>query len=86
MKTAYMLLAEYESSDIPLNLIAEKYFGCSAKCTNQMARHNEFPFPVFRGGNPKSHWLVNVVDLAQYLDEIKAKAREKHRLLYNPSI
>ena len=83
MKTTFMLLAEYETSDIPLNIIAGKYFGYSAKSTNEMARHDEFPFPVYRGGNPKSHWLVNVVDLAHYLDGVKAKAREKHRLAYN---
>lgn len=68
MNRRFFLFAEYETNDLPLEFIADKYFGHSAQKAKSMARNGEYPFKVFRGGNNKSKWLVSIQELADYLD------------------
>lgn len=81
MKTTYMLLLEFETSDIPLKAVAAKYFNLSEEKMGQWARQHKFPFPVFRGGTQKSQWLVSVTDLGEYLDKQKEEAREQFKAM-----
>lgn len=86
MNTIFLLLAEYETSSIDLNVIAKKYFGLTERDKiSRMARHNEFPFPVFRAGTQRSGWHVSVQDLAEWLDKERKKAREDFEVYHRAS-
>jgi hypothetical protein len=76
-----MLLAEFETADIPLERVCKKYFGLDVPEAKRHAALQKLPVPVFRGGSQKSCWLVNVNDLAKYLDDLSEKARRDHQRL-----
>lgn len=78
MKSAFLLLAEHESGDIPLDQVARKYFNHDQNKMKQWARQRKYPFPIYRGGSTRSQWLVSVDDLGLYLDELKEEARRLH--------
>lgn len=81
MATVFMLLAEYETGDIPLGIIAEKYFGLSHKQMRNWALNQSFPFPVFRIGSQRSPWLVDIKELADYLTKLKYENRHRFELM-----
>ena len=81
MATVFMLLAEYETGDIPLEIIVEKYFGMSRRQMCQWAREQRFPFPVFRIGSQKSRWFVDIKELSVYLTELKRDSRQRFELM-----
>lgn len=84
MNTVFLLMAEYETTAIPLKTIAAKYFGITNdRQLNEKARHNEFPFPIFRSGGQKSDWMVSLQDLAEWLDSQREKAKHRFELLNN---
>lgn len=85
MNTVFLLLAEYETGDIPLHIIGEKYFGFNRRTTTEWALGKKFPFPVFRAGSAKSEWLVSVQDFAVFLDEKKSEARNQIETLKKAS-
>jgi len=64
IKTYTALLLEYETQDIPLELICEKYFGLNLKQAERQARAQNLPVTCFRGGSQKSKWLVDAEDLS----------------------
>ncbi len=78
IKTYAALLLQYETQDIPLELICEKYFGLNLKQAERKARAQELPIACFRGGSQKTKWLVDAEDLASYLDKVKNEARLAH--------
>jgi hypothetical protein len=77
MNTLFLILAEFETGDIPLEKVAEKYLGLGKSKAQDKARYNELPFPVFRAGSTKSTWLVKATDLAAYLDAKHAEAKKE---------
>lgn len=78
MNTYFGLLAEFGGrAEIPLEEVAPRYFGISARTASMRAGAQALPVPVYRAGDSqKSPWLVSAVDLAKYLDERRAEARE----------
>jgi len=78
MNTYFGLLAEFGGrAEIPLEEVAPRYFGISARTASMRAGAQALPVPVYRAGDSqKSPWLVSAVDLARYLDERRAEARE----------
>jgi len=76
MNTIFLLMAEFETTEIPLSEVAPKFFGLDEAKAGQKARTQSLPVPVYRGGSQKSQWLVSVQDLAAYLDGQKAQARK----------
>lgn len=75
--TFFGLLAEYGSAEIPLSLVAAKFFGLTEAEAKRRASLQDLPIPAYRAGSQKSPWLVSAADLAQYLDEQKVKARRE---------
>lgn len=73
--TYFGLLAEFGSAHIPVTEIGAKYFGYEADKAKRKAAKGKYPFPVFRSGGQKSIWMVDIADLAAYLDKVKEKAR-----------
>lgn len=77
MNTRFLLMAEFNTSDIPLEAVASKYLGLTMREAATRAKYNELPFPVFRAGSQKSPWLVNVSDLANFLDKTRENAKKE---------
>ncbi|GHE20148.1 pyocin activator PrtN family protein [Halomonas urumqiensis] len=78
MNTYFGLLAEFDGrAEIPLEEVAPRYFGLNARTASIRAGAQALPVPVYRAGDSqKSPWLVSAVDLAQYIDEKRAEARD----------
>lgn len=76
MNTLFMLLAQYETGEIPLLDICEKYFDLDAKKACEKARSNTLPVPAFRCGSQKSQWLVSAQDLARLIDDRREQSRK----------
>ncbi|WP_252178358.1 pyocin activator PrtN family protein [Endozoicomonas sp. 4G] len=74
MNTTFLLMAEYGTTDIPLETVAEKYLALGARAAGTKAAKGELPFPAYRPGSQKSPWLVRITDLAAWLDAERAKA------------
>ena len=77
MNTYFGLLAEFNGrSELPLDEVAPRYFGISARTASIRAGAQALPVPTYRAGDSqKSPWLVSAVDLARYLDEKRAEAK-----------
>lgn len=75
--TYFGLLAEYETAEIPLEDICEKYFSLSVRNAKNRANTQQLPVPAYKAGTQKSTWLVSATDLAEYLDKKKATARRE---------
>ena len=74
MNTFFALQAEFGSPIAKLDDVAEKYLGIKPEKARMKAARAELPFPAFRGGTQKSPWLVNIADLAKWLDEQREAA------------
>lgn len=77
MKTALLLMAQYESPTIPLSDVCE-YLGLGEKEAASKARLNKLPFPTFRlTTSQKSPLLVHIHDLATFIDGQRDAARKE---------
>jgi hypothetical protein len=77
MNTLFLLMYEFNSVHVPLETIAEKYLHLNRKDALQRANGNELPFPTFRATrSQKSTVMVDVRDLANWLDECRNQAKE----------
>lgn len=86
MNTVLLLMAEFESAEIPLADISERYFGVKpGEKMLRMASRQQFPVPVHRLGSQRSPWMVHVRDLADYIDRQAEQAREVHERLREAS-
>lgn len=75
MNTVFLLMAEYGTTDIPLEVVAEKYMGLARREAYNRAARQSLPFPAYRPGvTQKSPWVVRITDLAEYLDTARAAA------------
>lgn len=81
MNTVFLLMAEFETADIPLKDCCEKYFGLQLKEASRKASTQKLPVPVYRGGSQKSGWLVGVQDLADFLEQQREAARNDWKRL-----
>ncbi|MCO7214155.1 pyocin activator PrtN family protein [Halomonas sp. OfavH-34-E] len=78
MNTYFGLLAEFNGrAELPLEEVAPRYFGISARTAGMRAGAQALPIPAYRAGDSqKAPWLVSAVDLADYLDRRRAEAHE----------
>lgn len=76
MNTIFLLMAEFEQADIPLDKVATKYLDLEPAKAKRLAARQELPFPVFRAGSQKSPWMVNINELACYLDKKREEAKK----------
>ncbi|CDZ85405.1 TPA: pyocin activator PrtN family protein [Citrobacter koseri] len=78
MNTMFLLMAEFETSTIPLSVIAERYLGMRPSTADKKAGCGELPIPTFRIGNSqKSPRVVHVKDLADFIDSQRKAAKEE---------
>ena len=74
--TVYLLMAEFGSAAVPLDAVAKKYFGLEIPQAKVKAKRQQLPVPVYRtSDSQKAPWLISVVDLADYLDSQREKAK-----------
>ncbi len=76
MNTAFLLMAEFETSQIPLEKVCP-LFGLTPPEAAKRAARAALPVPAYRLASQKSPWLVDVQALASYLDEKKAAAESE---------
>lgn len=80
--TYFGLLAEFGAAHIPVTEIGAKYFGYDEERSKREAAKGvkgAFNFPVFKVGSAKTVWMVDAAVFGEYLDKIKAKAKEEYR-------
>lgn len=69
----FLLMAEHNTVDIPLEVVAPKYLGIhEERVWKRRAAMQDLPFPVFRADSQKAPWMVSVMVLADYLDRREA--------------
>jgi hypothetical protein len=74
----FLLMAEYEKSNIPLSEIAERYLGLKPATAEQKAAEGRLPIATFRVGNTqKAPRLVHIEDLAALIDLRRKEAKEE---------
>ncbi len=79
MNTAFLLMAQFNKAVIPITDICDEYFGLSASVAIRYAKSGKLPIPAFRAGQSnKSTWMINVTDLAEYLDQLRDQAKKDH--------
>lgn len=77
MNTAFLLMAQLNKAIVPLDEISDEYLGLAPRTAQNYAKAGKLPFPAFRSGNGnKAPWLVNVNDLAAYLDKQRDIAKK----------
>lgn len=74
----FLLAYEYGSTTVPLARCAE-LFGYSPDEAAKRASRAALPVPAFRCGSQKSPWLINVEDLADYLETQRRQALQEWR-------
>lgn len=78
MNTVFLLMAEFETSTIPLSVIAERYLGMRPATADKKAGAGELLIPTFRvGDSQKSPRMVHVADLAEFIDMRRKAARDE---------
>ena len=61
---------------IPLEEVCDEFLSLSHKTALRKARVNELPFPALRlGKSQKAPWVVNIDDLAEYVEHSSRVAR-----------
>ena len=83
INTYTMLVLRYMSPVVPLENVVEDYLShMSLEVAKRKAVKQELPFPVARfGEKQKASWMVNVSDLAMYIDQQTALAQHDHKAM-----
>ena len=71
MNTLYLLLAEYETIHVKAEQVAEKYLGIDRKTTMSKAAKGQLPFPTFKEKSERAPLLVDLRDVAEWLDSLR---------------
>nr|WP_281380403.1 pyocin activator PrtN family protein [Marinobacter oulmenensis] len=71
------MMAEFGTAEIPLEDVCEKFFGLQPDMAKKRAARRQLPVIAYRGGTQKSSWLVSAKDLAEHIDEQRAKAKRE---------
>lgn len=81
MNTAENLRQEFGTQFPRLERVAEVYLNVTASNNlSTKAAQGQIPFPIFKASTSnKAPWLVDVKELAKYLDKLSRKAAEENR-------
>lgn len=81
MNTFFALMAEFQTAEIPLAAVSEKFFGMEPATALRKASTQGLPIPVHKTGGQKSPWLVNATDLAALIDKRREQAARDHKAM-----
>lgn len=77
MNTVFLLMAEFETSQIPLAVVAKKFLNITESYADKKANLGELPFPVYRDTtSQKSIRMVHISDLAEWIESERTKAKK----------
>lgn len=80
MNTYYALLITYGKPQVKLSVIWPDFLPhLSARLLKARASQQELPFPVLKGESQKSEVLVDLRDLAKYIDDTRDEAIRVHQ-------
>lgn len=79
MNTVFLLMAEFETSQIPLSVVAEKFLNLTPSYADRQAALGKLPFPTYRDNSQKAPRMVHISDLAEWID----KQRELSKVEFN---
>lgn len=80
MNTYFALLITYGKPQVKLSVIWPDFLPhLSARLLKARASQQELPFPVLKGESQKSEVLVDLRDLAAYIDKTRAEAIRVHQ-------
>ncbi|MBS9585790.1 pyocin activator PrtN family protein [Morganella morganii] len=84
MNTTFLLMAEYETSQIPLAVVAKKFLNITEAYADKKANLGELPFPVYRDStSQKSIRMVHISDLAEWIEKQRSKAKKEFNAMNN---
>lgn len=86
MNTVFLLLAQYGTAQVPLEVCCGDFFGMSSDRAAYAAGRHQLPVPAFKAGGPKSPWLVDIRELAAWIDKRRAEASEEWRKVKGNSL
>ena len=70
MNTNFALLARFETSTLPLDLVCDEFFGISVKTAKQKIKAQDFPVPTFRLiDSERAPLFIKVDDLSSHIDK-----------------
>lgn len=76
--TSFMLLMRYKAPVVELEQIRTDYLShLTTDAARRRATAQSLPFACFRADKSnKSPWMVNIIDLANWLDKAQAEAKK----------
>ena len=82
MNTAFALMARFESPTVELKAICDEFFGYTKNTAEQKAKACDLPVPTFKLRNSeRAPTLVNITDLADYMDKCRQEAKQEWDLI-----
>lgn len=81
MNTVFLLIAEFETSQIELSKLCEKYLGMDIRKASTLAANRKLPVPAYRIGSQRSAWIIHADDLARLIDSRRENAKKEWQLL-----
>ncbi|HED6305883.1 TPA: pyocin activator PrtN family protein [Escherichia coli] len=76
MNTLFLLMAEFNTPNIELSAVSQKYFGMSPATAEAKANACKLPVPTYRiGTSQKAKRCINIQDLAEYIDKRREEGR-----------
>ena len=88
MKTStyFSLLAEFETAQIPLGDMCNKYLDLCENEEKRKAEKQQLPFPVFKiREGQKSKYFVKAEELASHIDDLTERAKKEWQSVNRPS-
>lgn len=78
MNTVFLLMAEFETSQVPLSVVAEKFLNLTPAYADKKAALCELPFPTYRDdSSQKAPRMVHISDLAEWIDKQRDKSKKE---------
>ena len=74
-------MAEFETSIIPLELVAKKFLSLDKEKAYHKASRCQLPFPTQRYGTQKSGRFVDINDLVSHIENERTKAKNEWKRL-----
>lgn len=82
MNTYQGLLIAFGKPQVALEIIAKDFLPpMSDRTLKVRASNQQLPFPVFRTGSQKAPWLVDLRDMAEYIDSRREEAIRHHQAM-----
>ena len=81
MNTVFLLMAEFETSQIPLSVVAEKFLNLTPSYADRQAALGKLPFPTYRDDSQKAPRMVHISDLAEWIDQQRNLAKKEMKQL-----